>query len=129
MEEKVLGLDKAIELLEKAIEKLEEKYEIELTGEEIIDEGEDIIGKEVIIKLCRKNEDIEINLGGWVELDRRIDEITEEPYIWFQGILEIDTRYDKNVKFGGGYYEDYRVFKAEYDLYENKWRGFWVENL
>ena len=120
----MLDLNQAVEIIDVAIEKLSEKYDLEFTGYENISEIEDIVGKEVIITLCEAD-NLTIQLGGWVEIDRRADNV-ENLRCWFNSILIIP---ELDIKFGGGYNNDYTVVEAEYDIINNEWSEFYKSSL
>lgn len=115
----LLELEKAEEILSEAIEKIEELYPLELTGHEILEESEEIVSREIIIDLCIK--DISLQVAGWVELDRR-----EPISCWFSGIIIIP---ELNLKLLGGYNNDERVIRMDYDINKKEWSNMYVDIL
>lgn len=122
--EGLLKLNKAVVRLDRAIKELAKKHpSLELTGEVNVYEEEEIIGKEIIIT-SKTSFEFKIQLAGWVELDRRIEE-NGELYIWFNGILIIP---EFDIKIGGGFNNNYTIIRADFE-YGIGWSEFYKNIL
>ena len=127
-EEKLLELEKALEILEEAIDAIDKLpiKEYWTTGYNNIYEDEEIIGKEVEIVLC-SNVGLSLKLSGWVEIDRRYTQNPEEECrVFFKGVVAIP---ELDIKFGGGHNNDYRLICMDYDIKNKKWGEFYEDSL
>jgi len=109
------SLKAAEKQLKRAIKELKFFYSnVKLTGEKIIGEEEEIISIEVILTL-ETRPFFGIELGGWVNYDRR------DGSIWFDGIIIIE-----GFKIGGGYNDMYKVIRMDYDK-KNSWSKPYID--
>jgi len=121
--EKLIDLKQAVEILEKARQDFPFEHVVMY---ENIDENEDIIGCYIMFVLY-EDYNIQLAIEGWIELDRRDN--TSNPYIWFAGTVVVNIDNKERAIFGGGYNDDYRVIRMDYDIQKEKWEGFTIDTL
>ena len=123
----LIPIEKSREILENAFKKLKENFPLAYKKkdvEENFGECEDIVGFYIEIPICESTRlPVKFKLSGWLELDRRADDM-ENPRVWVQFAIVLEEFGKGEEVFGAGYKGDYRILMADYDVKKQEMVGF-----